>query len=320
MALSVTGLEACAELLYRKLLQRTHWRTQELARAVKCSAGEVAQALQALRDEGLVGVSADDPTSFRAVEPCVAFPALLARAMFEGRTLGLSPVEADRFIALHERAAERDEGVARGSGGHRTDASSVVERMVAKVEKDVTFLVPGYVDGGFAFSRPIVDLGLRRGIRLRAVWASSVFDADDAMDHAQWLAQQDVPPRMADAVPVCAMIMDGAAAVVIDHSRTPRMVRPGAELESLCSLAERLWERGAEVRRLRRTPGTAAAQRPRMQMVLRLLADGLTDDAIARRLGCSVRTVRNDVAAAMAALDARSRFQAGARAMRAGLI
>ncbi|MEU9463718.1 MULTISPECIES: LuxR C-terminal-related transcriptional regulator [unclassified Streptomyces] len=122
------------------------------------------------------------------------------------------------------------------------------------------------------------------------------------------------------AVPVCAVIMDGEAAVVIDHSRTPRMVRPGAELESLCSLAERLWERGAEVRRLRRTPGTAAAQRPRMQMVLRLLADGLTDDAIARRLGCSVRTVRNDVAAAMAALDARSRFQAGARAMRAGLI
>lgn len=320
MALSVTGLEACAELLYRKLLQRTHWRTQELARAVKCSAGEVAQALQALRDEGLVGVSADDPTSFRAVEPCVAFPALLARAMFEGRTLGLSPVEADRFIALHERA-ERDEGVARGSGGHRTDASSVVERMVAKVEKDVTFLVPGYVDGGFAFSRPIVDMGLQRGIRLRAVWASSVFGADDAMDHAQWLAQQDVPPRMTDVVPVCAVITDGAAAVVIDHSRTPRMVCSGAELESLCSLAERLWDRGAEVRRLRRTPGTGAAQRPRMQMVLRLLADGLTDDdAVARRLGCSVRTVRNDVAAAMAALDARSRFQAGARAMRAGLI
>ncbi|MER5746634.1 helix-turn-helix domain-containing protein [Streptomyces sp. NPDC002225] len=319
MALSVTGLEARAELLYRKLLQRTHWRTQELARAVKCPVGEVAQALQALSGDGLVGVSADDPTSFRAVEPCVALPALLARAMCEGRNLGLNPVEVDRFIALHELAAERDEGVARGRGGHRTDASSVVERMVAKAEEDVTFLVPGYVDGGFAFSRPSVDLGLRRGIRLRAVWASSVFDVDGAMDHALWLAQQDVPPRMADVVPVCAMIMDGAAAVVIDDSRTPRMVRSGAELESLCSLAERLWGRGAEVRRLRRTPGTGAAQ-PRMQMVLRLLADGLTDDAIARRLGCSVRTVRNDVAAAMAALDARSRFQAGARAMRAGLI
>ncbi|MFH8516999.1 response regulator transcription factor [Streptomyces gelaticus] len=62
------------------------------------------------------------------------------------------------------------------------------------------------------------------------------------------------------------------------------------------------------------------SQRPRMQVVLRLLAEGLTDDAIARRLGCSVRTVRNDVAAAMVALDARSRFQAGARAMQAGLI
>ena len=320
VALSGTDLEARAELLYLKLLQRTRWRTQELAQAMKWPADEVAQALQALKGEGLVGVSADDPTSFRAVEPCVALPTLLARAIFEGRSPRPSPVEIDRFIALHERAAERGEGAADGGGGHRTDASSVVERMVAKAEKDVVFLVSGYVDGGFPFSRPIVDMGLRRGMRLRAIWASSVFNVHDAMVHAQWLAQQDVPPRMTDTVPLCAMIMDGAAAVVIGDSLTPRLVRSRAELESLRSLAERLWERGAEVRQLRRTPGAGAAQQPRTQLVLRLLAEGLTDDAIARRLGCSVRTVRNDVAAAMVALDARSRFQAGARAMQARLI
>jgi DNA-binding CsgD family transcriptional regulator len=319
VAQSGIGLDERAELLYRRLLRRTNWQTQELAQAMKWPVHEVAQAMETLRAEGLASVAADDPTAFRAVEPCIGLPALLARSMYEGRSPQPRPVEVDRFIALHERAAERIEESSGGSG-HRNDASTVIERMVAKAESDVVFLVPGYLEGGFAFSRPIVDMSLRRGMRLRAVWSASVFHAHGATVHAQWLAQQDVPPRMVDTVPLCAMIMDGAAAVVVDDSQAPRVVRSAAELDSLCSLAERLWERGTAVRQLRRTPGTPATRRPRTEIVLRLLAEGLTDDAIARRLGCSVRTVRNDVAAAMVALDARSRFQAGARAMQVGLI
>ncbi|EFL41659.1 conserved hypothetical protein [Streptomyces griseoflavus Tu4000] len=319
VAQSGIGLDERSELLYRRLLRRANWQTQELVEVMKWPSSEVVRAMDTLRAEGLAAVSADDPTAFRAVEPCIALPALLARAMHEGHSPQPRPVEIDRFIALHERAVERIEESA-GSGGYRHDASTVIERMVAKAERDVVFLVPRYLEGDFAFSRPIVDMALRRGTRLRAVWASSVFHAHPAMVHAQWLAQQDVQPRMADSVPVCAMIMDGAVAVVIDDAREPRVVRSAAELDSLCALAERFWERGAAVRQLRRTPGTPTARRPRTEIVLRLLAEGLTDDAIARRLGCSVRTVRNDVAAAMVALDARSRFQAGARAMQVGLI
>ncbi len=43
----------------------------------------------------------------------------------------------------------------------------------------------------------------------------------------------------------------------------------------------------------------------------RMLADGLTDQEIARRLGVSVRTVRYDVSALMRLLQARSRFGIG---------
>ncbi|MFF1275916.1 LuxR C-terminal-related transcriptional regulator [Streptomyces marokkonensis] len=319
MARSGIGLDERSELLYRRLLRRTNWQTQELAQVMKWPASEVAGAMDTLRAEGLAAVSADDPTAFRAVEPCIALPALLARSMHEGRSPQPRPVEIDRFIALHERAVERIEESADGDG-YRHDACTVIERMVAKAESDVVFLVPRHLEGDFAFSRPIVDMALRRGTRLRAVWAPAVFHAHPAMAHAQWLAQQDVQPRMADSVPVYAMIMDGAAAVVVDEAREPRVVRSPAELDSLCAMAERLWERGSAVRQLRRTRATATTRRPRTEIVLRLLAEGLTDDAIARRLGCSVRTVRNDVAAAMVALDARSRFQAGARAMQVGLI
>jgi DNA-binding NarL/FixJ family response regulator len=54
--------------------------------------------------------------------------------------------------------------------------------------------------------------------------------------------------------------------------------------------------------------------------VLRLMAQGLTDDAIAHHLGVSTRTVRRTVSGLLTQLDARSRFQAGVQAVRLGYL
>ncbi len=53
--------------------------------------------------------------------------------------------------------------------------------------------------------------------------------------------------------------------------------------------------------------------------ILRALSEGSTDEVAARTLGISVRTYRRRVADLMRALDADSRFQAGARAGALGL-
>ncbi|MGI5186250.1 BTAD domain-containing putative transcriptional regulator [Dactylosporangium sp. CA-152071] len=60
--------------------------------------------------------------------------------------------------------------------------------------------------------------------------------------------------------------------------------------------------------------GLTGAQR----RVLRLLAAGLTDEAIAHRTGTAVRTVRRHVGAILKVLGADSRFQAGAAAAKRG--
>ncbi|MFF4644469.1 LuxR C-terminal-related transcriptional regulator [Streptomyces sp. NPDC001389] len=54
--------------------------------------------------------------------------------------------------------------------------------------------------------------------------------------------------------------------------------------------------------------------------LLKLLAAGLKDETIARRLGMSLRTVRRRVADILERLDAQSRFQAGVVASRTGLL
>ncbi|WP_322779451.1 response regulator transcription factor, partial [Frankia sp. Cas4] len=54
--------------------------------------------------------------------------------------------------------------------------------------------------------------------------------------------------------------------------------------------------------------------------VLRLLAAGMTDEAIARKIGVSTRTIRRQTSEIMDQLDAGSRFQAGILAARLGWV
>lgn len=52
--------------------------------------------------------------------------------------------------------------------------------------------------------------------------------------------------------------------------------------------------------------------------LLKLLADGMTDETVARQLGISLRTTRRHIAALMSHLAASSRFQAGVEAAKRG--
>jgi Response regulator containing a CheY-like receiver domain and an HTH DNA-binding domain len=62
------------------------------------------------------------------------------------------------------------------------------------------------------------------------------------------------------------------------------------------------------------------ADDPLKLRILQLLAAGAKDESIARRTGVSLRTCRRHIAAILLALNAESRFQAGANAFRLDLI
>jgi DNA-binding NarL/FixJ family response regulator len=59
---------------------------------------------------------------------------------------------------------------------------------------------------------------------------------------------------------------------------------------------------------------------PRELEVLAAIADGVSNKAIARRLGISFHTAKFHVAAILAKLNADSRTEAGARAAQLGLV
>lgn len=68
------------------------------------------------------------------------------------------------------------------------------------------------------------------------------------------------------------------------------------------------------------TNGSGSSVTRRQRQVLQLLADGLSTDGAAKRLGLSAETVRTHTKATIRRLDARDRAHAVAIALRAGLI
>nr|WP_272954709.1 helix-turn-helix transcriptional regulator [Kribbella sandramycini] len=84
---------------------------------------------------------------------------------------------------------------------------------------------------------------------------------------------------------------------------------------ALTQYYDQLWETATPVIQ-NQTKGLSGTERE----VLRLLVHGLKDDAIARHLQLSVRTVRRHIAAIMEFVSAPTRFAAGAAAQRLGLL
>ncbi len=91
--------------------------------------------------------------------------------------------------------------------------------------------------------------------------------------------------------------------------RTPVLVLAMREMFEL------LWSRAVPVPP---ADGEGVADEP--ALILALLAAGAKDEAIARHLRLSLRTVRRRVAALMDQLGASTRFQAGIEAARRGLV
>lgn len=316
MAHPSIGIAPPAELVYRALLRRPRRRQSDLAADLGWLDGEVRDAVDELRGEGLVAQSADDLAAVRAVEPRLALRAMTARRL-DAQCGGPLPgaVAVERFVALHEAAGERFRGP---RGGGLDEVSALAERMAAEVQRELILLVPGHEPGSYEFTGQVSGDVLRRGGSVRAVWGADFLAEPSVAEHARWLGARWAVPRTVARVPVRAMIMDREAAVVVDETCGTRWLLTSSAIAPLLEFAEQLWAQGAEVR-----AGAAAlpepSSLPRNALVLRLLADGLTDDAVARRIGVSVRTVRNDVASVMVSLGARSRFQAGVRAAQLGL-
>ncbi|MFI5493510.1 LuxR C-terminal-related transcriptional regulator [Actinoplanes sp. NPDC051859] len=326
MTLDRLGLDPLAQAVYRAMLASPSSDLNAISEIAGVSEPEARSAFDRLASLALVRQADDEISPPMLNNPSVALSALLAREQVR---------IAERQLQIEESRAAIAEllaaGAASGQGPDHHDVERVlgidaarerISDLAANCQEEVWSFNPG---GGQtaqnrANSRPLNAEALERGIRMRAVYLESVRNDPDTVDHVQWLTERGAEIRTTLTLPIRMLIIDRATAVVpIDDRATSQgitVITGRGMVAGLVALFVTTWKSAQPLSSRRsRVPGQPNSQE---RAALRLWAQGATDASVARTLGISERTVRRISENLAERLNARSRFEAGARAMDVG--
>jgi DNA-binding CsgD family transcriptional regulator len=159
-------------------------------------------------------------------------------------------------------------------------------------------------------------------VRCRSIYAAPAMDDPAVRPIILACAEAGEQARLLPSVPMKMKLADNATAML---PLTPNgtagavIIRSPVIITALREYFELLWDRATPLKPARPAP-PADRLRPAQQRVLELMARGLNDEVIARRLALSTTTVRRHITAIINRLGVSSRFAAGAAAQRKGWI
>ncbi|WP_411105199.1 LuxR C-terminal-related transcriptional regulator [Streptomyces sp. cmx-4-9] len=320
------GLDAVTEAVYRGKLAHPQDGIAELAARLEMNGRDVRQALIRLSEMALVRISGEDRSQVRAVDPRLGMEILLARQQAE-LSAQQQRIEATRAAAAELIAEYADSALPGSQAGLRylqgIDAiRDQIELLSSEVREELLTFAPGgpQAPGNMKASKPLNRALLERGIRMRTIYLDSIRRDQPTYEHAEWLESLGAQVRTVPTLPNRVIVFDRRAALIAaDTDNTgagAALVTSPGMITLLCSLFEHVWQSaeplGATVR------SDSGSLTKQQLAVLRMMAEGRTDESIANSLGVSTRTVRRTVTCLLSDLDARSRFQAGVHAVQLG--
>ena len=223
------------------------------------------------------------------------------------------------------------------AGPHQRPASCVVERsrtalevfgeMVHLARSEVRIAHASSSLGAESLAAVLGDdpMVLRRGVEVKVLLQHATRSRLGIRCWATALVAAGAQVRTVAAVPAHVALVDGSCAVVPhgQDSGETLLIHETGLVRHLAAIFEASWSTSKvypvdlPVNKLVHEPEVQAEAR---QKVLELLAQGATDDIVARRLQVSSRTIRRHVADLMRDIGASSRFQAGMLVERNGLL
>ncbi|WP_433891569.1 LuxR C-terminal-related transcriptional regulator [Streptomyces sp. CA-111067] len=172
------------------------------------------------------------------------------------------------------------------------------------------------LDGSLRHDADIIG----KGVRVRDMYPLSVLQSAKYVRYLQDLAGLGAEVRLVDHAPFDALIFDGHTVAIAPDRQNPSqsmlVIRGAVLVGTYVELYEDYWLRAIP---LAEATGSGLEDKefsPQERVIIRLMAAGLSDDQIARKLGVSRRTVQRSVARLMERLGAASRFEAGLRLAR----
>ncbi|MGW0582184.1 helix-turn-helix transcriptional regulator [Streptomyces sp. NPDC002920] len=304
---SAVGVSAFDELVYQSILHQPDAGAAGWALLTGATPARVRESCNRLLALGLLQPP-DSMGGLRAVDPRVAIRALIRRRETESELLAAT---AEEMATAYEAGLLREEPsrlveVVSGEGAN----AARLEELYARAEHEVcVFDTPPYL----APRTPQLDLQsdlLSRGIVYRTVYAATALEDPDVLYHAWKMVELGEQARVLPAVPVKLLLVDGRRAMLPLTSSDAggycaAVVRHSAVTEALQKLFELAWQQATPLGQPTGDGELSEGERT----LTRLLAAGMKDEAVARHLGVSLRTLRRRVSELQDRLGAASRFQ-----------
>lgn len=324
--LAALGVDTVAEQVYRAMLARPDWGVAELCDVLDLTEAQVRAALDRLFELALIRESFERPGVMRAVSPEVGLQAALARQHEEFIRREQQIVDSQAAVTWMLARHTRIPVGAGSSAAEQLLGMDAIQERLEQFARETAEEVLTFMPGG-AQSAPALEAArrndtqlLHRNVRIRTIGMDGIRNDPRTLAYAQFLTDGGAEFRTTPLLPPRMILIDRRAALVpIDPQDTRKgalcLTSPGA-VASMLALFEQYWDiatpLGAD-----RTPdrqGLTAQERA----LLKLLSQGMTDEAAATRLQVSHRTARRIMAELMERLGARSRFEAGLKAAQHG--
>jgi DNA-binding CsgD family transcriptional regulator/sugar-specific transcriptional regulator TrmB len=324
--LAVLGLTTMSERVYRAMLARPESGVAELADTLGTSEADTREALDQLFALSLIRASVDRPDALHAISPEVGLQQALARQQADLAQRQRQVAECQSAVLqLIENFDANRQDTASSAVRTLTGMDAVRDRLDQlgrEARDEILTLMPGGAQSPAALEhaqRNDLPL-LRRGVRLRGIGLDSIRNDVTTLAHAQFLTDNGGEFRTSPTLPVRMILADRRTALVpIDphNSRRGVLELTGSGIVlPLLALFEQIWGMATPFGAAH-DPDREGLTKPE-QALLRLLAQGLTDETAANRLGVSQRTARRMMSGLMERLEARSRFEAGLKAAQRG--
>ncbi|MFI9388824.1 LuxR C-terminal-related transcriptional regulator [Kutzneria sp. NPDC052558] len=325
--LEALGLAPTAETIYRTVLEHPDWGVAELAAQLGWPELKVRAALDELADLYLVRRRADNPNLVSPVDPRLALGSLLSRseAELKRRT---RQIEATRTAVATLAAQYSTDQAAFAEVIERIEGLDNVRRRLEDLAEHAQHECLSFAPGGaqepdtLEASKPLNTRALNRGVVIRTLYQDSFRNDANTVRYVRWLTSLGGQARTVASLPLQMVVVDRETVLLPlnpdDSRRGAIEVRSISAVTAMVALFEQVWSVGTDWgdAPVRDSRGLSAQE----QELLRLLANGDTDELASRKLGVSLRTVRRMASDLMAHLKARSRFDAGVRAAKRGWV
>lgn len=186
-------------------------------------------------------------------------------------------------------------------------------RLVAGATDSVWAIAAGpddcLLDGEPDTGRPD-NLARTAGVRMRKIYPYAAMLEEDKLKRVQQVADAGWEVRLSVRLSPALLVIDGRIAVVPaaspGHAEGGAIIRQSTIVSAMMALFAKCWDQSEPMADTQDDILSAAEI-----AVIKLLATGAKDDAIARQLGTSVRTIRRIIGKLMRRAGVNSRFAFG---------